>query len=271
MERLWTTVMSRLDRDNAEWGISRRVATLAVLAPFALALLAVVLIPYREAFRILANEDGIAELLRWVSLVVLAVIYLGLAVALWRHGQRLPAALYMAATLAVIFTAGEEIAWGQRIVHWIAPGTYDDISYQGETNLQTVASFLKVSNLVVMAAAFVGAVLPLVRWSVWRDRVRSIAGYALIPPAALIPAFTLEFTYRAIRLLFLPTPRNTLTKFSEITELSFHIALVVFGLLAWRVIIGGWRPIARGDGPAPPAAADSLGEQASVPAGHPAA
>ena len=242
VKRLWDTVMARFDDDNAEWGLSRRTAMLIFLAPFALAVVAVVLIPFRPAFGVLANEDGIAEWGQWLFLVGLVVIYARLAIALWRQKQRPLALLYAVAMVAVIFTAGEEISWGQRIFGWMTPGALEDINNQGETNIHNIGSILKIFNLVIMIVAFIAALLPLVRWSVWRARARSIAGYALIPPAALIPAFGMEFAYRAIRYLFLPTPRYTLTKLSEIAELSFYFALFVFGVLAWRVIVRGWRP-----------------------------
>jgi hypothetical protein len=265
VKRLWDTVMARFDDDNAEWGLPRRTAVLIFLAPFVLAVLAAVLIPFRTAFGILANEDGIAEWGQWFFLVALIVIYARLAIALWRQKQRPLALLYALAMVAVIFTAGEEISWGQRIFHWITPGALEDINNQGETNIHNIGSILKIFNLVIMIVAFIAAVLPLIRWSAWRERARSIAGYALIPPAALIPAFGMEFAYRAIRYLFLPTPRYTLTKLSEIAELSFYFALVVFGVLAWRVIVSGWRPSSGG---APESSATPAAEPpASEPAG----
>jgi hypothetical protein len=248
VKRLWDTVMARFDDDNAEWGLSRRAATLIFLAPFVLAVVATALIPFRPAFGVLANEDGIAEWGQWFFLVGLVVIYARLAIALWQQKQRPLALLYALAMVAVIFTAGEEISWGQRIFGWMTPGALEDINNQGETNIHNIGSILKIFNLVIMIVAFVAALLPIVRWTSWRARARSIAGYALIPPAALIPAFGMEFAYRAIRYLFLPAPRYTLTKLSEIAELSFYFALFVFGVLAWRVIVRGWRPSSGGTG-----------------------
>ena len=242
MRRLWDAVVARFDDDNAEWGLSRRAAVILFLAPFALAFVAVAAIPFRGAFRALANEDGLAEWGQFVCLIVLVPLYARLSFALWRQGQRPVALLYALAALAIVFVAGEEISWGQRIFGWLTPGALDDINNQGETNIHNIGPLLKIFNVVIMGIAFIAALLPLVRWSLWRDRARSIAGYALIPPAVLIPAFGMEFSYRAIRLLFLPTPRYTLTKLSEIAELSFYLGLVVFGLLAWRVIVSGWRP-----------------------------
>jgi hypothetical protein len=264
LKRLWDTVIARFDDDNAEWGLSRRTAILIFLAPFALGIVALSTIPFRPVFGMLANEDGIAEWGQWVFLVALIVIYARLAIALWRQHQRLLALLYAVAMVAVIFTAGEEISWGQRIFGWMTPGALEDINNQGETNIHNIGSLLKIFNVVIMLVAFIAALLPLVRWSAWRGRARSIAGYALIPPVALIPAFGMEFAYRAIRLLFLPTPRYTLTKLSEIAELSFYFALVVFGVLAWRVIVRGWRPSSDGGAPAP-----SLAPTSGPPASEP--
>lgn len=244
--RLWAAVVARFNDDNAEWGLSRRTAILLFLGPFALAFVAVLAIPFRGAFRALANEDGLAEWGQFVSLIVLVPVYAGLSVALWRRGQRPLALLYALATLTIVFVAGEEISWGQRIFGWLTPEEFEDVNNQGETNIHNIGPLLKIFNVVIMSVALIAILLPLVRWTLWRDRARSVAGYALIAPAALIPAFGMEFSYRAIRLLLLPTPRYTITKLSEIAELSFYIGLVVFGVLAWRVIVNGWRPSSLG-------------------------
>lgn len=258
VKRLWATVVARFEDDNAEWGLSRSAALLLLAAPFALAFVAVAAIPFRGAFRALANEDGLAEWGQFVFLIVLIPLYARISFALWRQHQRPLALLYLLATLAVIFTAGEEISWGQRIFHWLTPGGLIEVNNQGETNLHNIGRLLKIFNLIIMGVAFVAAAAPLLRWSLWRDRARSIAGYALIPPAVLIPAFGMEFSYRAVRLLFLPTPRFTLTKLAEIAELSFYFGLVVFALLTWRVIVGGWRPTAS-DAPTVGAPTDDAG------------
>jgi hypothetical protein len=267
LKRFWETVNARFDDDDAEWGLSRRTAIILFLVPFALAFVAVAAIPFRGAFRALANEDGIAEWGQFVLIVVLVPIYARLSLALWRQGQRPLSLLYLLAALAMVFTAGEEISWGQRIFGWLTPGALEDINNQGETNIHNIGPLLKIINLVIMAVALSAAGLPVLRWTLWRDRARSLAGYALIPPALLIPAFGMEFSYRAVRLVLLPTPRYTITKLSEIAELSFYFGLVVFAVLAWRVIVDGWRPSAPGgptDGSAPDGPVTDTATQAPV-------
>ena len=65
--------------------------------PVGLAVTASWPIPFRSAYRLLANEDGIAEWLQVVALVVLFVLYLRLVVQLWQSGQRLYAVLFLVA------------------------------------------------------------------------------------------------------------------------------------------------------------------------------
>jgi hypothetical protein len=242
IKRLWDTATARFDDDNAEWGLSRTLAILLFAAPFALAFVAVAAIPFRGAFRALANEDGIAEWGQFVFLVLLIPIYARISLALWRQGQRPLALLYLLAAFGVFFSAGEEISWGQRIFHWLTPSGLEAVNNQGETNIHNIGPLLKIFNLIIMGIALVAAGAPILRWTLWRDRARSIAGYVLISPVVLIPAFGMEFSYRAVRLLFLPTPRYTLTKLAEIGELSFYFGLFVFAVLVYRVIVRGWRP-----------------------------
>ena len=168
MKRLWDTVMARFDDDNAEWGLSRRAATLIFLAPFALAVVAVVLIPFRPAFGVLANEDGIAEWGQWLFLVALVVIYARLAIALWQPEAAPARPPLRGRDGGGHFTAGEEICWGQRNFGWMTPGALDDINNQGETNIHNIGSILKIFNLVIMIVAFIAALLPIVRWTAWR-------------------------------------------------------------------------------------------------------
>jgi hypothetical protein len=138
--------------------------------------------------------------------------------------------------VGMVFIAGEEISWGQRLFGWVTPAELEAVNNQGESNLHNVGSVLKIFNLVILGICLAAMVGPVVRWTAWRARPRSVAGYALIPPLAVIPFFGFEFAYRTIRLLFLPAPRYTLTKYSEFAELSFYLGLVVFAWLLLRVL-----------------------------------
>ena len=222
--------------DEAEWGLSHRAARLLVAIPFVIAIVGVAAVPFRPLYRILANEDGVAEWGQFICLALLIFLYARLGWELWRRDHRWLAILYGTAMVAMVFIAGEEISWGQRIFGWATPPELETVNNQGESNLHNVGSVLKIFNLVILGICVVAMVGPILRWTVWREKARSIAGYALIAPMAVIPFFGFEFAYRSIRLLFLPAPRYTLTKYSEFGELSFYLGLVVFAWLLLRVL-----------------------------------
>ena len=222
--------------DEAEWGLSQRAARILLAIPFLIAIVGVAAVPIRPVYRVLANEDGVAEWGQFVCLALLIVLYARLGWELWRRDHRWLAILYGAAMVGMVFIAGEEISWGQRLFGWVTPAELEAVNNQGESNLHNVGSVLKIFNLVILGICLAAMVGPVVRWTAWRARPRSVAGYALIPPLAVIPFFGFEFAYRTIRLLFLPAPRYTLTKYSEFAELSFYLGLVVFAWLLLRVL-----------------------------------
>lgn len=234
-----------LDADAAEWGLSQRWVAALVAAPIVLGAVAVLAIPFRSAFRVLANEDGLIEWGQVVLAVSLIVVYAAIAVTLWRSGRRTWAALFGVAALGMLFISGEEISWGQRIFGWDTPDDLDDVNNQGETNLHNVGLILPAFNLMIMGVSAAAIVLPLARWTVWRDRARTLPGYLLVAPLALVPAFLFPFAYRAVRLTVLPEPRYVITKLSEFAELSFYFGLAVFAVLTLRAV----RELVRSDAP----------------------
>jgi hypothetical protein len=227
---------TRWGADLAEWGLADRHALLIAAAPVALAVVGILAVPFRSAYRVLANEDGIAEWLQVVLLVTLLFLYAWTAVALWRSGRRGYASLFVLAAAGVLFIAGEEISWGQRIFGWATPEGLEDINNQGESNIHNIGPILRIFNLAVMAVSGAAVLLPLARWTIWRERARTLPGYLFVPPLALLPAFAFPFAYRAIRYLVLPEPRYVITKYAEIAELSFYVGLTVLAFLTLRAI-----------------------------------
>ncbi|MFL5709982.1 MAG: hypothetical protein ACJ77Y_13465 [Chloroflexota bacterium] len=236
VEGLTATASAWIADDEREWWLTRQRALLIAAIPIALAIAGILAVPFKSAYRVLANEDGIAEWLQVLALVVLFVIYLRLAVRLWRSGHRVYAVLFVVAAGGVFFIAGEEISWGQRIFGVATPEELEEINNQGETNIHNIGPLLRIFNIVVLVVSAGACVMPLLRWTVWRDRARGLAGYLFIPPLALIPAFGFAFAYRAIRLVFLPEPRYVISRYAEIAELSFYFGLVVFAWLTLRAL-----------------------------------
>ena len=240
MAAIIATVRDRLRDDEGEWRLSASQAVAIALIPVLLALSGVVAFPFRGLYAVLANEDGVVEWAQVGVLLVLIVAYAILARRLWQADRRGLATFYALCSLAAVFIAGEEISWGQRILGFATPAELDAINAQGETNLHNIGLVTKVFNLVVVGICSLAILLPVLRWTGWRDSRRTIAGYVLIPPLALIPAFGFPLVHRMIRLGLFPEVGERVSKYAEFAELSFYFGLLVFVLLAIRAVRGRW-------------------------------
>jgi hypothetical protein len=232
--------VARLAADNAEWHLTSTWALALAAAPLVIAAIGLVTAPFESIYRTLADEDGLLEWIQVAVLIAVIALAAALVVALWRRGHRLLALLYLVATVGAIFVAGEEVSWGQRIIGFVTPSVLEDVNRQGETNVHNIGSVLALFNLGIMAASIGAIVLPFLRWTVWRDRARSVAGYVLIPPFALGTAFAIPLVYRVVRLVFLPDAGARVTKFQEYAELCFYLGLAAFLFLAQREIRSGF-------------------------------
>jgi hypothetical protein len=224
-----------VERDSAEWRLPAWLAYILIGTAAALAVVPVLLLPLRDAYRALLIEDGPVEWLQFACLVLIVPTYLWLARHLRSRGQTWVAVLYLLAGIGVIFIAGEEISWGQRIIGWATPESIAAINKQEETNIHNVGLVLRVFNAATLTIALLAIVLPIARWAIWPNWKRSAVAFALVPPLALAPAFALAFAYRAMRFVIVPEAGFSLTKYQEATELAFYLALLSFGLLLVRV------------------------------------
>ncbi len=89
--------------------------------------------PWR--YDVLAREDGGIENLTAV-LFLLAGLLLG-ATAM-RERRHILQGLYILGGLALVFVAGEEVSWGQRIFGWTTPEFLQSINIQGELNVHNI-------------------------------------------------------------------------------------------------------------------------------------
>jgi cytochrome b561 len=226
-----------LRADTREWSLTlRQGLALVAIAPI-LAVVGLATAPFRGLFDFLASEDGPVEYGQWAFIVGIVVLYVLLARLLWRRDLRLLAGLYLIAALGFAFIGGEEISWGQRILGFATPDALGEINKQDEANVHNIGSVLLVFNLTVVAICAVAIALPILRWTIWRDRARSIAAYVLVPALVLVPLFAFPLGYRLMRYVFLPESGHTVTRYAEFAELSFYIGLFTFALLARRVLV----------------------------------
>lgn len=228
VQRWSTRAADIFRRDSQAWGIPRRQAKLLALLPLILAVAVAATVPFKEFYLWLVDEDHPIEWLQFACLVA-AIVFLGfLAFRLYRRGQKGMAVLYAVITVGVVFLAGEEISWGQRIFGWQTPASLEAINRQDETNLHNIRGVQEFVPAAMLVASLYGACAPLV--AAWLgERWKSVASKRLlVPPLCLVPPFLLAAAYRLFRLLIWPEPTFVISEYGEVLELTLYFGLAAF-------------------------------------------
>lgn len=200
-------------------------------------------------YHALVTEDGPIE---WAQFAACAAAAWWFASAA-RRARDLAAGLF---ACGFAFVAGEEVAWGQRLLD-LDVAVIQDRNSQGELTLHNVGGSLDVSWAAFAGLAAFGAVVP----RLGRLRVRLAA---VSPPPALLWWFAPAAAYAALRLA-LASPSYDLAKAGEYFELCVHAG---YAATAWFACHDGRRPRRRGSRTAspPPATVPVFGGNPPVPA-----
>jgi hypothetical protein len=111
-------------------------------------------------------------------------------------------AVTIIAVLGCIYTAGEEMSWGQHFFHWKTPEYWAMVNRQQETNLHNAyPAFEQWPRAIVALGVVIGGILvPLA--AAFFPRVRSnrlslfLPASALLPTAIIAMSFKLELVHR---------------------------------------------------------------------------
>ena len=124
-----------------------------------------------------------------ISLAFSALVVLSLgALATATEPRWLPAArgVWLGISALVLFGAGEEISWGQRLVGWESPEWFLDHNKQNETNLHNLLVFgVNINKMVFAKLLGIGMLLYLVALPLAyrrRPRFREWIDRRAIPP-----------------------------------------------------------------------------------------
>ena len=219
--------------DATQVGIEYEVARLLFVLPVIATFVVTLTIPLRPLYEFLIGEDGPIEWLQVALVLVTAITLVGVSARLFRSGRRLAGLAAAAGVVTMLFIAGEEISWGQRILGWSTPDDLAEINRQAETNIHNIGDLLKMFNVVLMLASLYALVAPITwRWFAG-PRERTVTETILIPPLVLAPGFAIAFAYRFVRFVFVPEGRYVISRFQEVTELVFYAAVAVF---AWVIL-----------------------------------
>ena len=189
------------------------MAAFLFVLPFLAAVAAAILsLGFKPQMRFLEQEDGIFEWIQVLAFAISAVAAAALVPRFLRSGQRLASAAYLLLAAGLVFIVGEELAWGQRLLHFETPESLAAVNEKEEVSLHNIESLTFVFRLLKLIAATYGI---LGAW--WllrlRQRGRDREWRPFLLPAFLASPFLIVFAMRIARLTLL---RDTVpTGFSE--------------------------------------------------------
>jgi hypothetical protein len=225
-QRSPNAALSVLYEEARRWGITRSAAVAQFLLPFfVLASAAVVRLLHRPLMRWLAEEDGPFE---WIQAVGFAAGAILAGVAAWRlarGGRWVAALLFAGLALGLVFVAGEEIAWGQRIFQFATPDELARINEKAEVSVHNISSLAPMFTVAKLIAGIYGSLAAWVlialrrRWSVEKLEV-------FVVPVFLSSPFLIVLAMRLMRLTVL---RHTVPLgYAELEELFLAWGMAQF-------------------------------------------
>lgn len=223
-----------IEREAACLGVPSRTAWILFGLPIAVTVGVALTIPIRPLYAFLIEEDRIIEWLQVGLIGATAVLFLAIATRLIGTHLRAVALLYFAAAATFVFIGGEEISWGQRLLGWETPEVLAEVNKQGETTFHNIGEVLRVFNLAMMLGSLLAILTPIARHRRAGERSRTLVEALFIPPLFLAPAFFVAFAYRLVRFTVLPDGAYVVSRFQEVTELTFYFAVFVFARLAYQ-------------------------------------
>lgn len=174
------------------------------------------------------GESGALE----ISQDIILTLCLVLAIATACRTRGLPRAWVALFGVFVFLLLGEEISWGQQILHWTTTGWFAAHNYQHETNLHNTNAFYtdELPRRIVIAATLLGAgCYPLLRLF-WRRELFGLPAW-LMPGVGGVPiAF-----FIAVPTIVLHTPSlapltfdNDPFQLSELSEFYLYSTFLIY-------------------------------------------
>lgn len=185
----------------------------------------------RPLWRTIIADEGPLEWLQFGILAPAAVFAVFGAVRLARQGRTWSAVGFGALSAALVFVAGEEIAWGQLVFGFETPESLAAANYKSEATLHNVRGLVSGFNIAKLVLGLYGLLGSLIvpRLAISR-RFESVDLFVV--PAFLSSAFLVAVVYRLIR--FTPWGTAVPAGSGELEEVCLYFAALAFTWLVWR-------------------------------------
>lgn len=110
-------------------------------------------------------QDGEFGILERLQAVVLSIALVGAIMLAWRAGPGHLRLWLILISVGLFLILGEELSWGQWVVHWRTPAWFAAYNSQGETNLHNLGRYANSvpRNAMRFAILLGGGVYPLLR------------------------------------------------------------------------------------------------------------
>ncbi|MBP7722880.1 MAG: hypothetical protein KA155_10140 [Alphaproteobacteria bacterium] len=118
-----------------------------------------------ETLAVLLSEGGPHEILEFLVMGAAFFVALFTLFKLDWKTQKLLGLWVGLFALASFYITGEEMSWGQQLLHWNTPESWSQINNQNETNLHNTSDWLdqKPRMLLQIGILFGGIIFPLIR------------------------------------------------------------------------------------------------------------
>jgi len=215
------------------WRLPPLLAELVFLVPFVGLVVLGLARASLPVYQFLVAEDSLLEWAQVAGYLVACAAAAGVAWRLRASRQSLLGALFALLALGSLFIAGEEIAWGQRLLGFATPEELAAVNHQNEVTVHNVSGLQTAFNVVLLVAGAYAGIGP------WIARRRG-AGVPsermklLMPPLFLSSFFFVVFLYKLIRFVLLPEPAFTIVKYGEWPELCMGLGVATFAALTIR-------------------------------------
>ena len=218
----------------ALWGLPKTIAIALFWLPLAGGAAVALARLDKPLYRWILREDGVVEWAQFLGFAVAAVAAGGVAGQRFRAGHPWQASLFAAMMVALIFVAGEEIAWGQRLLALEPPALLRDINKQRELTLHNIGPTLEVFHMVMLAGGAFGATAYVVNKRLRLERYWDQAQHLLVPPFFLATSFLFVFAYQLFRHTVWRRSGFTISYYAEWSEFCLALGVSVFLVMGYR-------------------------------------
>jgi len=222
-----------LRAEAGRWAVAPSLAEGLFLLPLAGAVAIILVRADSGLYRFVTDEDSVLEWPQFIGFAAASAFACLCARRLQRAGRTVLALAYLAFGVGCFLVAGEEIAWGQRILGYGTPERLEEINEQKEVTAHNIDVVQHGTNVIYLLAGLYGSI------GAWIVRARGLWRHTdlvdlLLPPIFLTSAFFVMLGYKALRFASSRESGFTVTRAGEWAEFCLSLGFAVFAFLQWR-------------------------------------